>query len=351
MNVRARDGALPDLATAEPGACLAAQLRSLQLEPLTEVAHVRSRRAPMVAIAGLAAAIGAASALVLTSGRHVTDSAAQVPVVAVRDTQAQSSATIFSASGHVVPRTVVRVAPDVPGRVAKVYARRGDQVSAGQLLVELDHGEVDANLQAAQSRIRAAVSTLGSRQAELVNARRRAEQERGFVARNASTEARARELTEQAELLERAVEAASASLSERQAERALLRLRSEKTRISAPIAGRVMTDPPAVGELFGSSNGPTHLEIIDFSSLVLESEIPESYLARVAVGTPCEIVLDAYPDRPLQGRVSEIEARVDRAKATVPVRVSFSGHDAGGVLPNMSARVELRPETREETRR
>jgi multidrug efflux pump subunit AcrA (membrane-fusion protein) len=58
------------------------------------------------------------------------------------------------------------------------------------------------------------------------------------------------------------------------------------------------------------------------------------------VGGPCEVVLDAFADQRHRATVSEIGRRIDRAKATVPVRVRFSAAVAG-VLPEMSARVSF----------
>ena len=43
-------------------------------------------------------------------------------------------------------------------------------------------------------------------------------------------------------------------------------------------------------------------KIADFSSIVVETDVPEGRLHLVTKGRPCEIVLDAYPDRRWRGR-------------------------------------------------
>jgi multidrug efflux pump subunit AcrA (membrane-fusion protein) len=55
---------------------------------------------------------------------------------------------------------------------------------------------------------------------------------------------------------------------------------------------------------------------------------------------PCEITLDAFPDKRYRGKVTEINPRVNRAKATVTVKVRFVD-DPEGVLPDMAARVSF----------
>ena len=60
------------------------------------------------------------------------------------------------------------------------------------------------------------------------------------------------------------------------------------------------------------------------------------------MGTPGEIVLDAYPDRRFRGEVVEIGRKVNRAKATVTVKVKFVDPPEGA-LPDMAARVSFLP--------
>src|SRR5258706_15637224 len=89
------------------------------------------------------------------------------------------------------------------------------------------------------------------------------------------------------------------------------------------------------------------VELADFDSFLVETDVPESRLAKVRIGSPCEIVLDAYPARRFRGEVAEIGTRVNRAKATVMIKSKFI--DPPDVaLPDMAARVNVLREKREE---
>ena len=96
---------------------------------------------------------------------------------------------------------------------------------------------------------------------------------------------------------------------------------------------------------------PRHrvVTIADMSSLQVEVDVSESNLARVKVGQPCEIQLDALPDSRFRGAVHMIVPTADRSKASVMVKVRFAERDPR-VLPEMSARVAFleREITREE---
>ena len=58
------------------------------------------------------------------------------------------------------------------------------------------------------------------------------------------------------------------------------------------------------------------------------------------VGQPCEIVLDAFPDRRFRGEVSTVVPTVNRASATVTTKVRILDPDSS-ILPDMSARVSF----------
>jgi HlyD family secretion protein len=92
---------------------------------------------------------------------------------------------------------------------------------------------------------------------------------------------------------------------------------------------------------------PGVVEVIDLTSLVVEVDVPEARLSQVAVDRPAEIILDAYPDKRFRGAVKELGRRVNRAKASVPIKVRFVDRPAE-VLPEMAARVSFLSEALDE---
>jgi multidrug efflux pump subunit AcrA (membrane-fusion protein) len=96
----------------------------------------------------------------------------------------------------------------------------------------------------------------------------------------------------------------------------------------------------------GVADAAGPIEIADFASLAVESDIPEAQLDRLAIGQPCEVRLDAFPDRKLRCELTEVVPQVDRAKATVVVKVKFLD-PSDGALPNMAAQVRFLPRERQ----
>jgi multidrug efflux pump subunit AcrA (membrane-fusion protein) len=113
--------------------------------------------------------------------------------------------------------------------------------------------------------------------------------------------------------------------------------------IRAPFDGVILSKGADVGDLvtpFSSTTDSKRIVVsmADMSTLEVEADVAEPSLAKVRVGQPCEIVLDALPDARFVGIVARIVPTVDRAKATVKVR--FDAIDPRA-LPEMSAKVSF----------
>jgi RND family efflux transporter MFP subunit len=117
----------------------------------------------------------------------------------------------------------------------------------------------------------------------------------------------------------------------------------DQTLIRAPFAGVVLTKNANVGDIltpFSNAAGTTGavVTMADMASLEVEADVSESSIARISVGQPAEIQLDAFPELRLLGTVSRIVPDVDRSRATLLVKVRFDQPDPR-VLPDMSARI------------
>jgi HlyD family secretion protein len=76
------------------------------------------------------------------------------------------------------------------------------------------------------------------------------------------------------------------------------------------------------------------------SSLEVEVDVNEAYIARVEPGQRVEAVLDAYPGWRIPCKVRTVIPTADRQKATVKVRISFDALDPR-ILPDMGVKVSF----------
>ena len=126
----------------------------------------------------------------------------------------------------------------------------------------------------------------------------------------------------------------------------------DKTEVRAPFDGIVVLNDAEVGEVVspnsqgGSNARGSVVTMVDFASLEVQVDVPETNLAKVTRDAPAVVYLDAYPDRPYAARVDRIWPTADRQKATVEVRVVFESPDEL-LRPEMGARVVFEPRAQE----
>jgi HlyD family secretion protein len=319
---------------------LSRDLASLRIDP--SAAAPRGRARPWVP--GLLLVLGAAAYVLV---RPYVDSALAetepdpAPVVtppsaglAVEPGEVQIVAT-----GYVVPRVTSKVGAKVEGRIDEVFVREGDVVKKSDPLFALDSTTQGSLLAAARARLAGARARAERQRVDLAEAKRRLEREQRLLDQGATTRAEVEDLRGQVQLSRQTWNVARAEIAEAEAELERLVAEAELRTIRAPIDGTVVSDPADVGEAVAPLLPPL-VDIADFSSLVVEVDVPEARLAKVELEGPCTIVLDAYPDRELQGAVAEIGPVINRAKATAVTRIRFVG-PSEGVLPNMAARVSF----------
>jgi cobalt-zinc-cadmium efflux system membrane fusion protein len=93
--------------------------------------------------------------------------------------------------------------------------------------------------------------------------------------------------------------------------------------VYAPISGVIVqqnvTGAAAAGVTYAGS--PNAFTIADLSSVWVICDVYENDIPKLAVGQIAKIKLDAYPDRPLTGRVSDIGPVLDPTLRTAKVRI------------------------------
>ncbi len=238
-------------------------------------------------------------------------------------------ASVLTASGYVTARRLATVSSEITGKIAEVLVEEGMSVEAGQVLARLDTTLADFDVAVAEASARAAAATAEAAAADL--ARLRGLPRGGVVSESALTEAEARARSTRAQ----------AELAQAEAERA--KAVRAKYEIRAPFAGVVTAKDAQPGEIVspaaagGGSTRTGIVTIVDMSSLEIEVDVGESFIARVRPGQRVEATLDAYPDWRIPASVAAIIPTADRGKATVKVRVAIEARDPR-VLPDMAAK-------------
>lgn len=287
--------------------------------------------------AAVALAIGVALAM------RAANSPVAVEVATVTTAFPTASFTELNATGRVSASRKAAVSTKATGRLEWLGVQEGSRVKAGEVIARLENRDVAASHESSLAAANAARANLAQGEAEMRDAKLSYERAKDlyakkFIAESAVDTARARYEKAEASIQSLKASIAVADANGRQAGVAL-----EQTLIRAPFDGVVLTKNANVGDIItpfssaAESKGAV-VNMADMETLEVEADVSEASISKITVGMPTEIQLDAYPTVRLLGEVSRIVPTVDRAKATLLVKVAFREKDAR-VLPDMSAKV------------
>jgi RND family efflux transporter MFP subunit len=324
-----------------------ADLSKLRIERTAPTSGARRSRSRWIVIAAIALAAAAFAA-----SRYAAPPT--VEAVTVANVYPSLNFTLLNATGYVVPQRKAALSSKAQGRLEWLGVLEGSRVKTNEAVARLESRDVRATLEQAAAQVKVAQANLEQGMAELrdaqANLRRSSELlEKRFIssAQHDTDIARLGKATASIAGLTAAIAAAEAN-------RRVAAVAVDQTLIRAPFNGVVLTKNANVGDNItpfssaADSKGAV-VTIADMDTLEVEADVSEANIARIKVGQPCEIQLDALPDVRLAGQVSRTVPTVDRAKATVLVKVRFVDQDPR-VLPDMSAKVAFlsRPVAAEE---
>lgn len=291
---------------------------------------------------------------VVVGGMKYRQRAPEVETASVSLSYPSQNETLLNATGYAVAQRKASLSSKATGRLEWLGVLEGSHVKKGELLARLENGDVSASLSQASANVKLAQANLQQGQAELLDAElafKRSQQllEQRFIAAASHDTARARLSRAQA-----AISSLRAGISAAEATRQVAQVALDQTLIHAPFDGVILTKNANVGDNItpfssaADSKGAV-VTIADMETLEVEADVSESSLAKIRVDQPCEIQFDAYPDLRLAGRVARMVPTIDRAKATMLVKVKFVERDPR-ILPDMSAKVAFlnRPMTAQE---
>jgi HlyD family secretion protein len=265
----------------------------------------------------------------------------------------------------------VDVAPMIPARVVRVWVNEGDLVKAGDTLVTLTQATLQPDIEGRRARVRAAEAQLrdlqaGARPAQLDRAEAELRLAEAEANRTASDVTRFTPLAKDGSISEQQFEAvrtaAATAAARRDAARESVRLlregarpdlirgaRAEVEGARASLAGAVQTASDLIltaavtglvtgrnaepGEILAP--GEAAVTIGNVGAPYARVYVDQRLLPQLSIGDSVTATLDAFPDRPIAGRIVALN---DRAEFTP--RVALTEEERADLL--FGVKVELR---------
>ena len=246
------------------------------------------------------------------------DEPVTVPVARV---EAREIPSLVELTGTVQAAERAAISAKISGVVSRVAVSLGSTVAAGEVLVVLEAGEITARLRQAE--------------AQLVQAKRHLERDRGLLAKNAATPETVRTRADQFAIAQAAHQEARSMLA--------------YTTITAPFAGVIIAKRVNAGDL--ATPGTVLFEMEDNRRLQVRTALPESLIARVRMGDQLSVQIPAAGVE-VAAAVAEIGPAADpgsRSSAItldLPQRADLrSGQFARVRVPGAAAMALLVPES------
>jgi len=313
-------------------------------------------------------------ASLVSCGRKGATEATPVVTVDVAPVLLSQIQRTIRAQGLIYPRQQAAIVPKVTAPIKKAYVQRGAHVRAGQVLIELENGDlagataesratydqaqanfetaakatVPQEVQKAELDARAAKDALDAQQAVYDN-RQRLLQE-GAIAEKEVNDARATlsQARSQYETARKRLEdlqgfARDQELKAAAAQRDAARGRFQSaeaqlgyTRIASPIDGVVTDMPFYAGET--PPSGQPIVTVMDVSQVIARTHVAPSEAAELKVGDLANLI--GADGAPIAAKVTQISPALDAANTTIEVWVQADNPD-GALRPGSSLRVEM----------
>lgn len=250
------------------------------------------------------------------------------------------------AAGRVAARREATLRAELAGTVLERRHRRGDRVTAGEVLLRYDTRDLQDRVAVTEAAV-----ALGRAQAQQAEASARvantsAARVTRLHALSVSTPAELETAQGQLDVAQRAASTARVGIAQALANVRTARDALARSTLRAPFAGTLLTHSIEEGEV--TSPAQPLFTLADTTELHVDGELDEADLGRVQTGLPAEVNLDAFPSQRFTGTLTELAPSVTRdlrGNRSISIRVTLSADPRLRV--GMSADVDVIVATRE----
>jgi HlyD family secretion protein len=230
------------------------------------------------------------------------------PVVVTDVVSRGTILTTVTANGTLEAVDTVQVGTQVSGSILSLGADFNSIVKKGQVLARLDPSIIQAEIERAKANLLGAEAAVEGLTVQLTYADTKLNRAQALAAREliSASDLEAALLTTRT--TEAQIKSASAQVTQARAALSQSQVNLQKTVISSPIDGIVISRSVDVGQTVAASlQAPTLFTIAaDLREMQLKASIDESDLGNIKDGQPVTFRVDAYPNDVFRGTVQQV---------------------------------------------
>ncbi len=233
-----------------------------------------------------------------------------------------------------------KIYPRVTGYVRKWLVDIGDKVKAGQLLVEIDVPDLDAQLSQARAQLAQAQAAVKQVIAQRDYSKANTQRYESLADQKLVSQAQVEQTQAQASTDEAGVTSAESNVVAQQANVRRLIETQAFARVVAPFAGTITTRNIERGDLVSETKTVELYTIAAIDPVRVFVEVPQTVVANVHPGAEATIMVREYPGRKFTGKVTRSAGALDPDLHTMTTEVQVPNPD-GTLLPGMYAQASL----------
>ncbi|MBT8316734.1 MAG: efflux RND transporter periplasmic adaptor subunit [Lutibacter sp.] len=203
----------------------------------------------------------------------------------------------------------IEVRPELGGTVKAIYVKEGQQVSAGQTLIQLDDASIQNSISELNTQLELAKTTF-DRQERLWNQKIGSEMQ--YLQAKAQKEGLENSLTS-------------------------LKTQAKKMKITAPFNGIVDEIFPKIGEL--TSPQTATVRLLNLDNVYIEADITETYLSVIKIGTQTILNFPSI-NKEIESEISQIGNFINPDNRSFKTRINISNKDHS-IKPNLLADLKI----------
>ena len=238
------------------------------------------------------------------------DENANLPLVSTLTAKAGNFVHFLEFQGDVATKQNVLIYPEMAGILKKIYVKKGQKVSKGQLLASIEDGGLSDQLAQARTQAELASTTF--------------ERQKRLWEQNIGSEIQYLQAKAQ-------FEAGTSTVKQLESQVA-------KTALRAPFSGIIDDLIKEQGTVVAPGQGSEVFRIVNLSNMYLDVEVPESHLPNVTVGKEVKVYFPVLGDS-MVSKVRQTSNFIDPANRSFMIEVPVTDNKNGKVKPNLTAKV------------
>jgi RND family efflux transporter MFP subunit len=233
-----------------------------------------------------------------------------------------------------------KIFPRVTGYVRRWLVDIGDKVTAGQLLVEIDTPDLDAQLAQARAQIAQAQAAVNQVKAQRNYSRSNTQRYESLADQKLVSRSQVEQTQAQASTDEASLASAESNVTAQQANLRRLSETQAFSRVIAPFAGTITTRSVERGDLVSEGKATELFTLVAIDPVRVFVEVPQTVAPGVRTGSDATITVREFAGKKFAGKITRSAGALDPDLHTMTTEIQVPNKD-GALLPGMYVQAEL----------